>query len=247
MKGLNFSVDSDSAYIVPIGDTHIGDPGFVEDKLRSYINWILEREHCYVMLLGDIFETPVSGGRSTNTWLLPDGLSPVDAERKAVELFEPIASRIIGIVEGNHEKRATQLVGVSSLTRLTDALGLADYYDRKMVKTRLKVNEQSYNIVATHGWGGARLVGGQLNKAISMGRVTADADVYLTGHEHSLLMARQAIDLEREGIELRQVYVGCGCFVEWTEFQQGMQITKPGIGAPRIRFDGTRRDVHVSI
>ncbi|KKN34180.1 hypothetical protein LCGC14_0796340 [marine sediment metagenome] len=247
MRRVTANINNDVAYIVPLTDTHIGDPGFTERKLRHYIDWILEREHCYVMLLGDIFETPISGSRATNVWELKNGLSPMEAEATAIDIFTPIASRIVGVVEGNHELRSTQMTGTSSLIRLSQALDLMDVYDKKVVRVKLSVRDIDYNIVGTHGWGGARLLGGQLNKIASMSNVTADADVFVTGHEHSLVLARHEVDLEREGFELRQLYIGCGCFVEWTDFQQGIQRAKPSIGAPRIRFDGTRRDVHVSI
>ena len=247
MKTININVKSKAAYLIPICDAHIGDPGFNEPKLKAYINWVMEKKNCFIVLLGDIFETPVPGQKSTNSWLMKDGLTPVEAENRGLEIFAPARDRIVGIVEGNHELRASKILGLSSLQRLADHFGLSDYFDSKVITIKIVVNGVEYNVIATHGWGGARLLGGQMNKVASMSGVTGDADVYLTGHEHSLILARHEVDLVREGIELRQVYVGCGCFVDWTEFQQGIQRAKPSLGAPRIRFDGNRRDVHVSI
>jgi len=47
----------DCIYLIPISDTHIGDPLFNRKKLEGYLKWVAERPNAYILLLGDVLNT----------------------------------------------------------------------------------------------------------------------------------------------------------------------------------------------
>ena len=252
MQIVERTIKDNKAHLIPIGDTHLGLKEFRDDKFLSYREWILKRENVVVYLLGDIFETPINRAITCDEPITPNGMTVSETVAYAYELFAPIRDRIVAVVMGNHELRSARLSGGDALGTLVMKLGLEDVYDAEQVLVQLKVGKIKYSIVGTHGWGGARKTGGQVNKIEEMTNIVADADVYLTGHEHTLFLSRYDIDLVKqtngaEIVELRQMFLGCGCFVDYTRFQKRIARRKPNIGSPRIRFNGTRRDVHASI
>lgn len=232
-----------------MGDSEIGSPEFQEHAMRDYVQWVKETPHALVALMGDIFNQPISGGRASDVFL-PNGMTPDESEDLAYDIFYPIQDRIKSIVKGNHEDRGDKLMGINSLNTLVKRLELQKYYDPDIVLLRIQVGNIPYKVFSTHGWGGARRTGGHVNKMEELVKVVSDADVYLTGHEHTLFVFRWDRELFGEGKEtypVRQVFIGTGCFNGYTKFQRRIARMMPNIGAARIRFNGTRKDVHVSL
>ena len=249
IKILNYDMPTNRVYIVPIGDMHIGLKEFEVDKFLKYRSWILSNENAYVTLMGDIFETPISRVRTQDEPITPSGMTVPETVDFAYDLFMPMRDRLIGVVEGNHELRSSMMTGGDALGTLMERMGLTHIYDHDTLLIQIKVGDVVYRQMVQHGWGGARRTGGQVNKMEEMSNVVGDADIYCTGHEHTLFMSRWDKDVARSGtvVELRQVYVGCGCFCKLTRFQKRIARRKPNIGSPRIRLNGSKRDVHVSI
>lgn len=236
-------------YLIPFGDIHLGMPECNIPKLCKYLDWVAERDDAYLCGLGDWFETPINLSRVNDGPVWPNGMSTSEVVDQAVALFAPVRDKILFLIKGNHEERASSKTGTDALDMLATRLGLRDLLGDEQAIMKLTVGDVKYTLMAQHGWGGARKTGGQVNKMEELAAVTGDADVYVTGHEHTLFMSRWDKDIvgNDEIVELRQMYVGCGCFVGYTRFQRRIARRKPNIGAPRIRFNGTKRDVHVSI
>jgi hypothetical protein len=76
-------------------------------------------------------------------------------------------------------------------------------------------NDQSvnYDIFATHGTAGGRLIGGKVNALLALKKVVGNADVYLNGHGHTPVTVP---DVEWEFTtggtvrEKRQLFISCG-------------------------------------
>lgn len=235
-----------TVYLVPLADPQIGEPEFDEKALIAHRDWILEHENAYTGLVGDWFSTYVLYNKAVNFWKM--ALSPKQCRRKALEILTPIADRILWVQYGNHSRRAYNLTGESMLEGLVRDLGLDE--DKMLslggVLVNLKVGKVKYSAFSLHGWGGARTRGGQVNKVREMAKVIPKADVYLQGHEHSLFVDRGEV-FNTDGGKHRSLFVGCGTFCDYTDFQEGIARELPNIGAPRIRFNGERKDVHGSI
>jgi hypothetical protein len=245
---------SKRAYLVPLADIHVGDPGFNEELLRGYVAWIRECG-ARVILLGDGLDAPTAGNRASDVWER-SGVAPGDQLEVLTELLKPISENIDAAIPGNHEDRIYRALGWHPTKMLLSNLGVSGrvLYDQDAVFVRYVVGsrEFSYDVFAVHGWGGARKTGGHLNKAEELERA-ADADIYLVGHEHTLFYSRGATIMPNYSslVTKRRVFVGCGCFVRLTRFQKRIARKPPDMGAPRIRLEGSlgskgHPDVHVS-
>ena len=248
MLTLKYKFIVDPLYFIPMADWQVGDTAFAEEALRKYVKWVQDRDNAMVGLVGDIFETHKKNSRATDIWEM--ALKPREAMERATEIIYPITDRILFMQEGNHCDRMYQEFGRTPTEEFALRLGLSlDIIAPRGLVTHLKVGDVDYSIYSLHGWGGARTTGGQVNKSLALGEVVKDADVYLIAHEHRLFQTRQDCLVNRRGKTevLRQNFIGVGGFCNYTKFQEGLALRLPNVGAPRIRFNGTRRDVHVSI
>ncbi len=236
------------AYQIPLADTQIGEKEFAEEKLRGYVDWIRGRKNVSVPFVGDMFEVPKKNSKATDVWA--DRLSPKKSMDLAYEIFAPIADKIDGGVVGNHENRMYQEFGRHPMEELFTRLGLPEStlapYGEGLL---LAVNLNGINYVShmLHGWGGARTTGGQVNKTEQLGDVVRDADCYITGHEHTLHVTRWDSYMASTGEYRKQYFINAGCFSYYTPFQESIARRMPNVGAVRIRFNGDKRDIHVSI
>jgi len=257
------SEELESVYIIPLSDMQFGNSTFDEKAFIGYRDWILSKPNAFTVLPGDIFEAPVLGNKASEFWDM--GLTPKEAYKKAVKLVKPLAEagKILGVISGNHDLRIYKSTGNDMVEQLISNLGLPtsgknSIYDPLALVIRLVMNKEfTYKLYMTHGWGGARRTGAQVNKTEELASVVTDADVYLLGHEHTLYASRwdsASIDNITSGEckQVRQLFVGCGTYCRYTSFQKGIQRRLPNIGSPRIRLEGVsgvkgHRDIHVSI
>ncbi len=249
-------------YIIPIFDMHIGGAKygvhlFAEELFDGYVSWILERPNAFAVLGGDIIAASARGGRTYEIW--NQFFNPQQQLEYAGEKLYPLVDRILGVVSGNHEDRIYAQVGLEPMSSLCSMLGVDHKLygrDGLMVKTSFGPHSNiPFFTYITHGWGGARRTGGQVNKVEELG-VLIHADVYLTGHEHTLFMSRNEYQMPSKNLSMRlyrKLFLGCGCFCEYTPYLQSIGRRHPDLGAPRVRMeikhshDEYTKDCHVSI
>lgn len=237
-------------YIIPISDMQVGDPGFDQQMFLGYRDWILERPNAFVVLPGDNLNTPTKNNKASDMW--DEALSPRKARERLRDLFRPLADakRILGWVDGNHEHRlwvAGELTGSEWV--MSEIRVPYEYYDPDSLIIRVGFGSPSYQkrayftVYITHGWGGARRSGGQVNKIEELQMVVPNADVYIAGHEHTLTYSRYDNAFipddptSRFPVSKRQVFVGSGTFCHATKFQRRIQRRLPNLGSPRIRLE----------
>ena len=122
----DFPAEWPCLYIIPISDTHIGDPRFNEEKLRGYIDWIMARENAYVVLNGDILDAAIKGSVGDT---YEATMTTNEALKYARRLFAPLKDRILAVTEGNHERRITKDTSVSPMDILSDFLDVPFHAD----------------------------------------------------------------------------------------------------------------------
>jgi predicted phosphodiesterase len=242
----------DHAYIVPLSDLHIGDPGFDENKFLAYRKWIMDND-AWVIINGDMgnYATKDSISDTYSATLTPN--QQID---KTVELFQPIKDRVLAWNDGNHDARLYKSAGVIVGDRATKELGIAGVYsgEGSLVKVCLGKDGHSrrvvYTIYATHGHGGGRKTGGKANNLEDMANIVF-ADCYVASHTHQVLAFPKTFfvpDLHNNTItEVKQTFVSAGSFLKWGGYAEAKGYNPAKLGSPRIRLDGKRKDVHVSI
>ncbi len=178
--------------LVFFGDVHRDSPHNAETKWMEFLHYAKRLKNAWFLGMGDYLDSTSSSERSA--WAIAcmqlHETKKEDVEKHEVSKCARFAKeidfmkgRLIGLIGGNHyfnfqngtnsdqkicEKMECKFLGVSSFIRLT-----------------LESNGRKHtlDIWLHHGAGGARLVGGSINKVDQM-REHAEADIYAMGHDH---------------------------------------------------------------
>ena len=255
MKYLEVVIPQKVGYLIPIGDLHIGDPGFKEGglkKLKGYLDWVKERPEARIFLNGDIFNV---ASRTSPT-------SPFETDTTeyqiALDIFAPYKKQIIGGLDGNHEARMINDYGFSPVALFCHELGIPYCGWSALIKFKIhkrnvgKGYRQYYYVYAHHTTGGGGTIGGKLNRVVKLDELVEGVDVFIGSHNHQLAVAPTEIYYPGEhGIKKRvKWYVDCGSYLGWDRsYAEKGQMRPTKLGSPRIRFDGSseHHDCHVSL
>lgn len=245
----------ESAYIIPISDMHIGDPMFDAEKFFGYRQWIQDTPNAYIVLNGDILNTAIKNSVSD---IYSEVLSPKEALETAVKIFTPVKDRILCIVGGNHERRIYKETGMDITEILASKLGVHYAGDECYLKIKIgkAVGKHGngkpiiYTCYQTHGWGAGRTAGAKVNNLAKMADIVL-ADIYIASHTHFMTGHQDVYMIPDKSsnklVEVKRTYVSSGAFLK----RGGYAVTKgyphSKLGSPRIRLNGTKKDVHLSI
>ena len=245
-KLIIYKTDRDKLYLLPWGDVHWGHPSCDREKARGYLRWA-KKHDARIILMGDLIEN--SSKRSVGAGVYEQMTNPDQQVDEVLELLHPYKDLILGCLTGNHEERTFKDSGLDPSKFIAKVLGVP--YLRYGGFIRLYVNGTGYTVYATHGASGAATSAGKLN-AIKRLASIADADVYLMGHVHDLVVEtslRQVVDMKNRTVRnQRRHFVITGNFLTYDDSYGQMKCYEPAkIGAPRIRFSSEEGDVHVSV
>ena len=271
MKDVKVVLPYNEAYIVPIGDIHIGDPQFTqeaEDKLRGYINWVKEHENARIILMGDIFNmatitSPSSTFRENERIVKrrqETGYECYGEVDYASELFEPVKDKIITAIKGNHENRMKKLADYDPLAVFCKNLGIV-YSDISAVvyakvgkpnrKERPSGSSFTYTIYAHHTTGGGGSAGSKINRVDKLRDIVSGCDCYLGGHNHGLGSSWGSIfTIDKANCKTSQVkhlLATTGSYLAYKDgYAEEMMLAPSKLGSPRIRLSGVKFDLHLS-
>lgn len=248
---IDLPIEWESCYLIPISDCHIGDPNFDEQKLMRYIDWIKKTDNARVILVGDIMNTATKESVSDS---YSEIMNPNQQLKYATKLFEPIKDKIIGVCTGNHERRIKKSTSMDTSETLAANLGAFYREDGLYLKVRLgKGNDTkkiTYLLYATHGFGGGKKMGGKANNLQSISN-NIFADIYVIGHTHTLQAFQDVYllpDPRNNNVqEVKRTYCNAAAFLKYGGYGEYQGFTPSKLGTVRIRLDGHRKDVHVSI
>lgn len=250
--------DIDSAYLIPLSDLHIG-AAFDVDKFKGYREWILSRPTAYCVINGDVIDNSISDSVGD----VYGTLRPSEQTDLAEELLKPLADegKILAWVEGNHEWRTARRTDEFPGKTLCKLLGIREVYDSDGIFMFLSVgydrrkgkpekNRITYTGFMLHGYAGGKKMGGKVNAVADMAN-SVMADFYIASHTHHKFAFPGRIVVpqirSKSLVFQKQMFVSAGAFAEWDGYaiRQGYSPTE--LGSPRLRLDGTRKDLHVSI
>jgi hypothetical protein len=250
------------AYVVPIGDIHIGDRAFTKNsasKLNGYIDWINTHRNARCILMGDIFNVATRTSKTSPF----QAMSLKDEMKTAINMFRPIKNKILGVIDGNHESRAEDYMDYSPMLHFCDVLKLRYLQYSGVFKIGVGLNDRkvspgptsrhNYIIYAHHTTGGGTTKGGRLNRVAKLSDIVVNADIYLGAHNHDLITSpNESFMVDRRSgtvSRFRQFFVDCGGYLDWNNSYAERKMFPPlKIGSPRIRLDGGHnKDVKVSL
>lgn len=209
MKIINHTLPADGPdhiKIIPLTDLHLGDAQANLKIIHSLVTEIETEPNTYCILGGDLINNAILGSCSS---IYADATShlptPMEQLNACVDLLGPIAEqgKILGCVPGNHEFRTTKQTGIDLTALLSAQLGIDDVYSDASLLLYIKTGRKNdrhhpkqqitYAIFCSHGTGGGRKPGSKLNKLTDMASVVPGCDIYVCGHTHMPMIARQRV------------------------------------------------------
>lgn len=249
---VELSQDYEYIEIKPIGDTHIGDAHFDEQLLMSDIEWIAEKENRFALLNGDIMNCATIHSVSDT---YANTMSPHDELKYARKLFSPIADKILSANRGNHEYRIYKSDGLDVSEEL--ALSLNTFYNAEGLVLKVKFGKrktngkhQVYTLYHSHGFSGARTVGGKANRLEKLRDIVL-ADVYILSHTHQMVTFPLEIkvpDLRNNKIITKeQRFVNTGAYLKYGGYGEAKAYNPTKKGSPVIRLWAEDKEINVVV
>ena len=236
-----------------IGDEHVGTKHFAEKQFTKMVNTIKNDPNGMWIDMGDACEfiapsDPRWDVGGVADWVSPDNIA-TDQCNYFTKLVEPIKSKCIGKVEGNHCDAMRIHYHIDVHKNICNALGIPSLGYSGYVRFRFKRanSNESHTVTGyfTHGSGSAATKGGKLNR---LQRImdNFEADIYGIGHMHELITdSRPYLSLDDTNHIVHRVKVGAvtGCwFRTYTEGVRASYGEKRGyapvsIGYPVFTID----------
>ncbi len=239
LKPLNKKVE-----IVPLGDIHYGNPCFTdrsERKLDGYIDYILNTDGCYTILMGDLIES--ANERAT----FKITVSPQEQYEWVLNKFIPLAKagKIIAILSGNHENWIYSDKGFDIIKTMSLAMGVPYIGDSGYIG--LKVGKQFYTIYAIHPRTAVTKKSSKIKMLEDLGSIHY-VDIVMTGHIHSIITEEQIMRkpnfVTREVDNKKQVLVSTGAFLEYGDYAEQARYKPEKMGAPKVKLYSEKYDIH---
>lgn len=240
LKQINVEhkINSNSIYIVPIGDIHIGHKSFNDKYLNQALKFVKKnRDRCRIFILGDVLEsaTKTSVGRA----VYEEKMHLQDQLDEAVRIFQPYADLIDIIVTGNHEERIAKDTSLEVLREFAYRIGREDAYSEFCGVVNVKLKNLVYSSYVWHGATGAIRESTVVTAILKM-REKVISHLYFMGHTHKLFSLSSEIaipNFETEEVTvIKQLFVNTGSSLENSGYaeQKGYPFHRLGYGAVEI-------------
>lgn len=229
MKPITVNVGREFT-LIPAGCLHW--PVGEKDLLKAWVEELRSTPNGYGILMGDSLDIARTHYRDHVRSYRDDDNSQESIDAyvqeevgKLAKVLEPVASRIMGLVEGNHFWEYSD--GTNTEQDLCRRLGIKYLGVMGLIQLRCKVkagggNIRNLTIFAHHtgGTNGGRTTGGDVN-ALTRQEHTWDADIYLLGHTHKRIAFKEPVlqlchtfsDTPKV-VERTRVFVRTGAFLK---------------------------------
>ena len=251
---VDLSNDIDMLEIVPLADTHIGDPHASIDRIIKHIEHIKDTPNCYTILNGDIIDY---SSRSSISDIEARQYNIMGQLEKAIEMFEPIKDKILCITNGNHENRGYKKEGFDISKMMAAQLGIVDRYTATSALVFLrfgfpiynhgnKNKKQLYSIYVNHGSGGGRKEGAKAIRLADMACIV-DADIYIHSHTHLPMIMKQGffrIDIHNSAVaNVTKLFVNTSSNLDYGGYGEAQEYKPNSTDTPTIYLSGVRREM----
>ncbi len=238
--------------IAPTSDIHYGNPSCSLRHLTQHIEYIKSDPEIYTFLNGDMIESVTKYSKGE---IHKQAGSPGDQRDFIIKLFKPIKHKILGVTQGNHERRIEDVDVAGDIAK---ALGVPYRAEGMLLKISFGGGngghpEKPYVYWGyfTHGWGGART---KSAKAVKVERVGQwlHADFYVMSHDHVVnvgpdvyLLPDNRTHIDKEtGFRVgklrahRKMLIKSNAFLMWGGYAEAGGFPPSDLTCPLITLDG---------
>jgi predicted phosphodiesterase len=220
-RDIEVSSRSDTFRLYPFGDIHDGAAACDLDSLRALVKEIEADDNAYWLGMGDYCDyinrsDPRFNVSALAPWINMEHLGDLAKaqSRHILAILKPIASKCLGLLEGNHEsavhKHYERDVYSEIVTGIKDAggfppetqlaFGYSGWLNLHFIRRSSRGNRMSSNIriALHHGFVGGKLAGA---KALNMQRFlwNHECDLAIFGHSHNTGIQAEQV----EGLNVR--------------------------------------------
>lgn len=239
--------------IVPFSDLHIGSTECDIELITSRIEYVRRNPNAYAIILGDLINNSV---KSSVGDVYGATMTPHQQIETAVEMFRPIADKILGVCSGNHEDRTLRNDGIDLCGFFCVALEIEKVYSNVSALLFLYLGKRTdngkknlYTLYMTHGNGqGGKTMGGKLNGLERRGRIV-NADIIVTGHTHSPATFKEdsyEIDRQNRRVNLRTTtFVNCASTLGFEAYAEKIGLQPSSTAQPVIILEYRNKNVQV--
>ena len=263
MRLVEIEDKRNSVFLLPIGDLHCGSTQSDLKKFEGYLDWA-KSEKAYVFLMGDLYDTVTKDGVSD---LFDCNMNLREAKHYLRDRLRPVKDLIVGAIIGNHEQRLVRFAGCDLIEDLCDDLGVpycgfssvlhigVGHNARHRADGDKTCSRISYTAFMHHTTGGGATPGGKLNRVYKLTDLFEGADLLIGAHNHMEIAGtvdRYRLHRTDDGKSIlkpdKVFLIDSGSFLNWDgSYAEQMMLPPSHTGAPRIRLDGLRHDIHVSL
>ena len=191
--------------LYPVGDVHLGNSACDERLFRSVVQRIAEDDNALWIGLGDYADfinmsDPRFSTEALSSWVRMSHLGDLARAQseRFLDIVQPIASKCLGLVEGNHERSIQKhyersiyseiVSGIKEMGGFDADLPLAFGYSGWLMlhfyRSQKDAQGTLLRVYLHHGFVGGRLAGA---KALNMQRVlwNHECDLAIMGHSHN--------------------------------------------------------------
>lgn len=165
-----------------LSDLHIGHKQFDQELFEQHRRKALQAR-ARVLFLGDALEAVITGSKVANLGGMYEQVGSIVDQRKRFEDYMK-GFNVLGIVDGNHERRCTRVTGYSPLQDAAENIARQQHlpctYSPHGMFVTIRLGKLTYSLVVHHGEGGPTTFFRHLIRDFP------GASLYAGGHSHDL-------------------------------------------------------------
>jgi len=240
------NVPETEAVLVGIADLHLGSKAAQLERFREEVRFVRDTASARAVLLGDMMDCGLEGSKTGAV----EANKTIKEQREAlIEELRPIADKIVGAVEGNHEHRLRKASTLSVTEDYCDKLGVPFLGYCGIIEISVGQRDggranQSYGVCIHHTSGGGATPGAKVNAVHRLRDIAPDCDIYLGAHRHGASWVTDEAYLRpgARGSSPRRLirhYVSVPAFLEWGDSYAVQKPYPPQAFVPvRLRLAG---------
>jgi hypothetical protein len=173
--------------------------------------------------------------------------------RECVKLFEPIASKTLAVLPGNHENRIWRTDGLDLTEIFCSQLSIADRYSSASALLFIRFGRTAkggthhrpvcYTMYCVHGSGGGKKEGGKIQRLADLANII-DADVYLHSHTHLPAVMKTGyfrVSTANSSVsKVDKLFVNTSSVLGYGGYGEVQSFKPTSIETPIIVLDGTK-------
>lgn len=246
--------DNEDITIIPVSDVHLGARECYEKEWEAFCKGLLDRPNTYLILVGDMIN---NGIKTSVTNVYEETIRPRDQKIRIAKSLEPIKSRILCIVSGNHERRNRD-VDDDPMYDIACKLDIENLFRENMAFIKLQFGKRRssgetnpvYMLCASHGHGSSIYTGAAVTKAERFGMAIDGIDCLIVGHVHKPMnypVGKLRVNRYNNNVKVVPWYlVVSTSWLGYSSYAAQKLLTPTAFSLQEIRLCGSKKQISVT-